>query len=731
MKNTLTFAFSVLLTSTYGQGTQKRATKQFEKFAYETAAKRYEKAEAEELSLEEKRNLAYSYRQTNEWEKAEDLYSEILSSSESKPTDVYNYASILRENEKYAKSEKWMKRFSEMNVRDTRGKAYANKPDAYKSLLKNKGQFEINKLSISGDHQEFGVSYYTSDKVVFVSSDESTKPIFRRYNQTKLPFLNLYTADVKDNELSKSKLLSKKIGARFHVGPVAFNKECDMMIFTGNGKKKSEDGTFNLKLYLSHLESGKWEKPVELPFNSDQYSCGHATISSDGKWIYFASDMPGGMGGSDIYKASYNKGDGSFGEPINAGEKINSEGNELFPFIHQKGGLLFFSSDGKVGLGGLDVFVAELKSDYSIGSVVNPGAPLNSNRDDFSFVANEEVKHGYLSSTRGDGMGSDDIYGVQILKPFRFGKTLKGLSTNKEGEPIPEVAIKLLNAEGEVMDSSISNIDGQFVFAIDKDGEYTVVGQKEKYFDGKTALNTLENPDVSTLKAAVVLEKDPDISLYVLITDKKEGKPLDGVRIKLTDNMTGKTEEVTTPATGDYTKALAGKKLQDRGSYNIEFSKKGYGAKSVTYNVLFDKEGQYKVADEQDMTLEKVDVGVDIGKMLALKPIYFDSGKYKIKPDAAVELDKIVKFMNENTSAIIELGSHTDSKGSSQSNRRLSDRRAKSSADYIKERIKDPSRIYGKGYGEEKLINECGNGVNCPPEKHAENRRTEFILIKM
>jgi outer membrane protein OmpA-like peptidoglycan-associated protein len=216
-----------------------------------------------------------------------------------------------------------------------------------------------------------------------------------------------------------------------------------------------------------------------------------------------------------------------------------------------------------------------------------------------------------------------------------------------------------------------------------------------------------------------------------LITDKKTSQSLDSVKMTITDNMTGLTETFLTGPTGDYRKAVADKKLSERGSYNFTLEREGYLSKTLTYNIVFDKEGTYNVHSDLDISLEKIEVGEDLSKIIDIKPIYFDVNKSDIRPDAALELDKIVKVMNENPNMMVELGSHTDSRGSATSNASLSERRAQASAAYIKARITNPERITGKGYGETRLFNECADGVECSKEKHQENRRTEFIIVRL
>jgi outer membrane protein OmpA-like peptidoglycan-associated protein len=205
---------------------------------------------------------------------------------------------------------------------------------------------------------------------------------------------------------------------------------------------------------------------------------------------------------------------------------------------------------------------------------------------------------------------------------------------------------------------------------------------------------------------------------------------LQGVKIKITDNFTGKTDSTLSPD-GNFRLPITGKTIGGRLSYNISFEKSGYLTRSVTYNAPIEKEGEIKVAE----TLDPISVGLDLAKIIDIKPIYFDLGKSVIRPDAAIELDKIVKVMNENPNMIVELGSHTDCRGTAASNMSLSDKRAKASAEYIKKRITNPERIYGKGFGESQLSNDCQcEGAvksTCPEDVHQKNRRTEFKIVKM
>ncbi|MCG8573778.1 MAG: OmpA family protein [Flavobacteriales bacterium] len=745
----LIFVFLVCLigwSQDANQTKTKKAEEAYKEFSYDRAIDHYQELEVSDI--DHKRNLAVSFWRRGYLTKAELLFSEIVNTDGYSSADIYNYASILREQKKYEISEEWMLKFSEMNVSDTRGKAYLNHPSAFKQLQVDKGQFVLTNLDINSEQQDFGTHYY-GDQIVFASSRESVRSVLRRWNRNGLPFLDTYVARKDSCELKEVQRFSKKVNGKFHEGPVCFNQTGDMMIFTANNyNEKAKDKVTRLKLFTAKLVDGKWTTPEALPFNSPNYSVGHPSISADGKTLYFASDMPGGFGGVDIYKTEIKK-DGTFGNVINLGSKLNTEGNEMFPYIHPSEEMLFYSSDGKIGLGGLDVFVAQIKQGGEFGKVINVGSPVNSNRDDFGFILNEEQTSGYLSSNRDGGKGDDDIYHVQMLKPFLFGKLLKVKVTDQNGENLDGAELKLFDSEKSVLKIIKTDDDETYEFVVDDGKNYFVSGIKENYFPDEKEISVFGEEDI--VHVVLNLEKDPGLSLYTLITDKKTGEPLEGVQLKIVDNMTGKEEEIITPSTGDFLKPLKEKKLNDRGSYNFILEKEGYLGKTLTYNVVFDREGKYEVHSELNLSLDPIELGEDLSKIIDIKPIYFDLGKSEIRPDAALELDKIVKVMNENPDMVIELGSHTDSRGSPSSNMSLSDRRAKASASYIAERITKPERITGKGYGESKpnivdarteggsekqalteyFINSFKNKDKFLFEKfHQLNRRTEFIIIK-
>ena len=335
------------------------------------------------------------------------------------------------------------------------------------------------------------------------------------------------------------------------------------------------------------------------------------------------------------------------------------------------------------------------------------------NTDDHAYSLIQTSDSGYV------------VAGVASVPP-NLGGNIRLIKTDKNGNILAGALVNLFDSEGTIVETVTTTEDGTYEFSVEADLEFSLDGNKADYFEGKNTASTKTEEEV--VIADLVLEKDPGLSLYALITDKKTKAPLDSVTVTLLDNLTGLSEVFTTPATGDFRKALAGKKLNDRGSWNITIEKEGYFTKTVTYGTTLDRPGQYDVHADLDLSLDPE--VKDLAELVQINPIKFDFNKYNIRPDAQVELNKIVEIMNKYPNMVVELGAHTDCRGSAAYNEKLSDRRAKASAKYISTKITNPKNIYGKGYGENRPIEDCGGSCKtCTDEQHDENRRTEFLII--
>lgn len=729
MKKIILCLSTLLPLAIFGQAYIRKADKFYKDYNYPKVINKLEGRKG--LPASANRELAESYRMTGNYRKADSVYAAIIASGERTPQDIYNYAQILKINHKYAEAKMQMMAYAELNPSDSRVALFQKNPDYVDELLKDKAQFELRNLLMNSEEQDFGAVYY-GNRIVYASTYHKIGPTWYSWNANQMHFLDLYIGNMNSNgEIQDAKPWAP-FDKKYHDGSVTFSKDGNTMYFTrDNYKTRSKDGIRNLEICESHLKDGKWSTPVVIPISNKDYSAAHPALSADGKTLYFSSDMPGGKGGADLYKVTRDT-SGTWGGAENLGDKINTEGNEVFPYIHESG-ILFFSSDGRPGLGGLDIFAVQItKGRYS--KVINAGTTANSNKDDFTFTLNADMTKGYLASNRDGGKGNDDIYGFNLLKPFVFGKTIKGRTKDKDdGSTVAATEVTLMDENGVAMKTVTTGEDGSFSFDVDEGKTFKLKGSKEKYFDALNTVSTTSPDDV--LISDLEMEKNPGIILIALITDKKNGAPLSGVKITLTDVLAKTTETFVTDSTGQVVKALPEKHISDFLNYDIYLEKADYLRKHTNYSKKITRPGVYNIHEDLDLNLTKVEVGVEIAKAINLNPIYFDFGKWDIRPDAAIELDKIVQIMSEYPGMVVELGSHTDCRGSKANNMKLSDKRAKSSAAYIKKRIQYPERIFGRGYGESKLVNGCAcEGKvesKCSEEEHQQNRRTEFVIVRM
>jgi len=756
MKRTLFFILSIIFVAhaSFGQSaqmrTQLKADAYFDVYDFTNAIVKYQKLKQKTTYVN--RRLADCYLATKQFDKAEEYYGIVANAADANAKDYYQYSYILKLNEKYDEAAKWMEKFHNEDTEDSRGIAFMKDTAYYVKLLKPDPNVFIINMKMNTDKNDFGTAYF-KDKVVFTSDRDNSFMVKRQWNWDHQPFLQLYKAEIVENgQLDSIKKFSNKTESKYHDGPASFTKDGNFMVFTRNNlQEQASNGAINLVLMYAKRKGKGWESPKEFAFNSSEYSTGHGSLSADGKVLYFVSDRPGGYGGTDIYK-TFMLSDGSWSKPINLGPKVNTEGDEMFPFIHENGEFLFFSSDGLMGLGGQDIFVANVKK-RRVTDVVNLGAPTNSSRDDFAFILDKSQTKGFFSSNRKDGEGGDDIYGFKLTKPFNFGIKLKGKSLDQFGEILAETNVDLYSEDGAKVASIVTDTSGKYEFVVDRDANYTLIGTKEKCFDGVKDFNTDTSAKV-IYQDIVLVRSDVVMSVNCKVTEAGSDLVLKRVHMVFKDLKTDEIIDTVTSSKGTVGWPLKNYYLNDKLNYEISLEKKGYFAKTVVYSQRLDHVGVYNIDESLDLSMTKIPVGADLSNFVDVNPIYFDLGKADIRPDAAHELDKIVKVMNANPTMVIELGSHTDSRGSDASNMKLSDRRAKASAKYIGERINDPNRIYGRGYGESKfkVVDEklheqyhflpVGQVLDVPfisslPTKkmreiaHQINRRTEFIILKM
>ena len=728
------FLLCIVIASNAQTAKLKKADKNYENLAFEAAANSYASL-AEQGLLDEKgtHKLANAYYKMGDLKNAQPWFEKIYSSGKADSEETYAYAQCLKWVGNYEKADEVMNQFASSNPSDLRAVDFKKNKAAFDKIKSQAPKFELKNLGINTNFADFGPAY-RGKEIIFASAGKGGGSVKRVHTWNGEPFLNLYSGELNNGEISKVKTFRKKINTKYHEGPACFSTDGNTMYFTRNNyfdKKfgKDKKGVNNLKLFKSIYKDEEWQAEEMLPFNSDEYSVGHPSLSADGKTLYFVSDMPGSIGGTDIWKVSVNT-DGSFGSPENLGNTINTEGNEMFPFIHSDG-TLFFASNGHLGFGGLDIFMSR-SAGNGFGAPSNLGAPLNSSADDFAFIIDANQQNGFVSSNRSDSQGSDDIYSVKITSPLLPDYKIEGIAYDARTNAIlSNSTIELFDADGNSQGTVTTDENGAYSFVVEQGKTYKLTGKKENYYDGtekaSTASLDANNP---ILKQDLKLDLDPMLNMVGLVVEAKTGKPIEGARVQVI-RATKPFAELNSDVAGGVKREVEGVKVGDSYTYNIIVEKSGYLTENLTISDVY--------TAGKDITfqanLDKLEIGGDLGKMININPIYFDKDKDFIRPDAAAELDKIVAVMQEYPNMVIELGSHTDCRASQSYNMKLSDRRAKSSAAYIVSKGIDKKRISGKGYGESELTNDCeceGNKKSdCSEEQHQLNRRTVFKIVKM
>lgn len=647
MKRKLVFIVSFISLCITAQS-KYTADRYFKEFNYPKAVELYtqiyNKGDKSDLVLS---RIADSYYFNVETEKAEKWYKKLLDTHKNVSSEhLFRYAQSLKSNGKYDLSDQIMMRLDEVDKFDSRSDKLELTPNYVELYSKESGDvLSINNVSINTKYSDFG-GFGTGDTFYFASASPTKNTKGKLYKWNRQPFLNLYkatsiTVDSSLIDLKEKTILSEPIQTHYHEANAIITKSGRTMYFTrdnydGETTRRSKDRRVKLKLYRATREKGKWANIQELPFNSNEYSVGHPALSPDEKTLYFVSNMPGGYGNTDLYKVDIFAGN-KYGNPINLGSKINTEGREMFPYVGADN-TLYFSSDGHLGLGALDIFESKIDKENNFGKVTNIKAPFNSKLDDFGFWISEDYKKGFFSSNRKGGKGDDDIYSFTLDRTARpeldkaeCTQSISGLVTEVGTNKImPNTIVKLLDKEGKIINQTTSDKNGMYTFSVSCEQGYKVIATANDYRPDFKAVFT--TPETNFNNRA-------DLALKALIVDNQ----------------------------------------------------------------------------------------------IKLNPIYFDLDKSFIRPDAEYELENIVSVMRNHPQMKIRIESHTDSRASRAYNRKLSDRRAKSTRDFIISRGISSSRIVSAiGFGEDRLLNRCddANKHKCSEEEHQKNRRSYFYIVK-
>ena len=644
MKNKIIYLVLVSLTclNSYSQGSKKevKGGKEYDKYAYIDAIKTYERIyEKGYKSPDMLLKIGNAYYFNAQLEKANKWYSELYTTNPEQEAEFYyRYSQSLKATKEYDKADAMMAKFNEKSANDSRAKIFNNKKDYLAIIKKNSGRYNIENAGINTKYSDYGTTYMDK-KVVFSSARDTGNFSKKIHTWTGDYFTNLYSSDLsEEGSLTGVNKFGNNINSKYHEDTPVFSKDGKTVYFTRNNylDKRGYDASkvTLLKIYKATLDKeGNWTEITPLPFNDDSYQVAHPALSPDGKTLYFASDMPGTHGQSDLFKVKIND-DGSFGNVENLGNTINTEGRETYPFISDDNEL-YFASDGRPGLGGLDIYITRIPTEgNTFKDPLNIGEEANSTQDDFALIIDSKTKRGFLSSNRDGGQGNDDIY---------------------------------------------------------------------KFFEKKPIFC--------------------DQILFGVITDEDTKAVLPNTKVVLFDEKFNKIKETVSDATGKYqfTDLECGTK------YYINASIEHYETKESPV-IIGTTSGKTELNFEHKTTICKVKIGDDLANCFNIKIIYFDLNKWNIRPDAALELAKLQDVLNQNPTMKINIRSHTDSRASNSYNKTLSEKRAKSTKDWLMKQGIADDRLSSEGLGETELVNKCANNVKCSEDEHQLNRRSEFII---
>lgn len=631
--HTLVFVLSITI-GAFAQGSKlNKADKKYDKYSYIDAIEIYEKvADKGYKSVELFEKLGNAYYFNGELDKASKWYGELFALNQEVDSEYYfRYAQALKAEGNYEKSNQYMELFAQ-KTNDTRAILFQQNKDYLSDIDAISGKYIMDKTDINSEFYDYGPTFFEK-QIVFTSSRREGNQFSKIHDWTKQNFTDLFVASIDNNgKLGSVENFSKNVNTKFNESSPIFTKDGKTMYFTRNNfndgkKRKSDDKIILEKIYKAELVNGEWTNIKEVPFSNDNYKTAHPALSPDEKTMYFASDMPGSYGNSDLYKVSIDA-NGNFGTPENLGPTINTEGRETFPFVDADNNL-FFASNGHPGLGGLDIFEAKVNG-YYFEKPVNIGKPLNSPMDDFGYITDKDGL-GFFSSNRDGGSGYDDIYTFTVCKHI-----LTGFITDIDTKEIlPNAKVILFDDKMNKISETISSDKGSYSFKIECNKKYYVRASNEEY----------------------------------------------------------------------------------------ETTEKSFGPVTKT--------GESKLNIELKRNIFPVEIGTDLAKILDVSIIYFDLDKWNIRPDAAEDLEKIIAVMNKYPNMTIDIRSHTDSRQTHKYNELLSERRAKSTLEFMVKNGINRNRLTAKGYGETKLVNNCSDDVPCSEAEHQKNRRSEFIVIKL
>jgi outer membrane protein OmpA-like peptidoglycan-associated protein/tetratricopeptide (TPR) repeat protein len=663
------------------------------------------------------RRVAYCQSKIGEWIKAEANYKRLIAMNMGKPSDYMGLAEVLKLQGKYNEAVEVYNKLLAVQPTNQIAKEYTVNTDFAQRIVRDSAIYRLHCAEINSANSDFGVGFFVNGQAVFASSRGDGSKNQAIYNWNNQPFLNMYQCDIAaDSSLKNARMVSEDLTSRFHEGTMAYDPATNTVFYTKENLRKGDfdkvrGGRRNLGIYYVKYNVGEktFGDEQAFAFNDRNFSFGNPTLTPDGKRMYFVSDKPGGIGGTDLYYSQFN--DSTWSAPINCGSKINTQGDELFPFAVAND-MLYFSSNGHLGIGGLDVFYTN-PNDSS--GVKNIGYPGNSHYDDFGLICYPNETKGYICTNRPGGKGDDDIYEFTI-KPVEE-VFVSGIVRDQNSlEPVANATVMIPAEDGSMIQVKTDD-QGRYKITVPYKDIIELEATKPMYLSGKTSRKA--DPRSSFMEGLDINMQKIDWMTSGKVIYDTDGKPAVGSIVILNELSGGDTlamDTITITSTGSYMWPLLANK-----TYLTIALKDGYARMTEKFST----NNPSQKVHTRDFKLFKLEKNTTV----KVDNIYYDYNSAVLKPESAAELNKLVAILRDNPKMRIELGSHSDSRGGDAYNLTLSEKRAKSAVDYLIGQGVAKERMVSKGYGETILLNQCDDGVTCTDEQHAINRRTEFKIL--
>ncbi len=714
MKDFLLITLFFISFSSVAQMKQRVADDFYAKEEYAKCVEMYDELVEKAISGHKKgkteniRKAAESHFHLFQMEEAIVHYKQLYTRGELTEHDRMHFIDALRFSEEYDFCTKIARESAQSFPENTFfARFVANENNFYK-LFSDSSFYKVTEASINSGKGDFSPAFY-GHSLVFSSKSKNAGFLTQKYGWDDAYYLNIMQSNFEeDSVLQTPKMLKNHFVSKAHDGPVSFNENNTEMIITQNtlGKKKGKE-VIVLSLYFSYFKDGEWGELIPFPYNNEKYNVGHGVLSHDGTKLYFVSDMPGGYGETDIYVSR--RMHGAWSEPENLGTMINTERKEMCPFVEE--GKLYFASNGHFGLGGLDIFETSLESN---STPKNIGYPVNTSKDDFGLIFDHSGRLGFLSSNRGDHI--DRIYHV-VKRKANIQLIVNVFEKYKELEFVPEQPVTIKNMVTNEELVLLTDSLGVLNTSIDANTEYRIYTSKEEFVLVKEASVQTEQVRTDTTFVRELILKPTTIQIHIRVVEKGTGKIIPFATTTITDYGSQTDTTLTTDENGMVTIVVdRNKTLWAHGS------KKGFIDADISFNTANENDKVFDV----ELALSPIRKG----ETFKLENIFYDLNKSTLREESKASLDKLAQFLLDNDLKI-ELSAHTDSRGSSAYNKRLSQARAQSCVDYLLSKGVAKKNIRAKGYGETRLVNRCRNGVKCSEEEHQENRRTEVKILEV